>query len=368
MFGNSLKNLAKSISYKTQSEEVKSSKMSRDLSLLSTLPARETWLKTGVVERRTVHANVVWRERQMIATEDNIYFARPDSDVVVDKLSIQDIVSVGKVDNVDKGPGGRFSTDGLGIAAVLPVKSSFEQFKTSILPHKRASIISSFASLESIQDSMRETFAFEIKGLFGKTTRSYFVRVGSFDEREAWILAIESLLKSSLRAQARRGNWLAMRQRDVDEWYRSAPIRFGIAIAILIDFLAAALEAEYSPSRLGSAAPASALVHLDALLCALFALELTVCLIGGWRNRLGTPFISSTSNWALAAAVVFHLCGLLAPGLGLGPLRVVRVLRLFDVAAGFPGFRACQMVLNALRRGELNSHMDIERCSAAGKV
>ena len=72
------------------------------LQMLSTIPDRSIHIKANLVERRTVHADVIWRLREMILTDEGIYFSRPESNMIVDKISIHDIVSVGRVDNLDK--------------------------------------------------------------------------------------------------------------------------------------------------------------------------------------------------------------------------------------------------------------------------
>ena len=55
------------------------------------------YILTFACRRRTVNTNISWRERQMILTKQIIYFARPDWDIVVDKIAVADIMTVGKV-------------------------------------------------------------------------------------------------------------------------------------------------------------------------------------------------------------------------------------------------------------------------------
>jgi hypothetical protein len=326
---------------------VQKSFLRRETSLLSTLPPKDTWLKRGVVERRTVHANVIWRERQMILTNEKIYFARPDSDLVVDKISIRDIVSVGRVDNLDrKGydpkhhSGEETGKHGLAVTGRPILKSPKEP------GHKKMSVVE---SLESFQDCLRETFAFEIKALIGSSYRSYFVRVTAIHECEDWIADMNALLKSTMREQARQGTWLQMKQQDAHNLYKSFFMRCVISIAILCDFLSSVFEAEFFGQN--EYAAKLAFKAVDITLCAFFSLELSLNAFGNWRTVCGMPFIRSVSNWFLLATVLFQLSGFLAPELDAKHFKVIRIIRIFDVGSAFESLRSCKMVLKALRQG-----------------
>lgn len=327
---------------------VQKSFLRRENSLLSILPSRETWVKRGLVERRTIHANVIWRERQMIVTNDNIYFARPDSDIVVDKIAIQDIVSVGKVDSFEKKGndhskihksddnlmrhgqgGGKFVTRGNVSKEIAHRKMSME-------------------SLESFQEVLRETFAFEIKALFGNVYRSYFVRVAASYECDSWIKELNSSLKLSMQEKARKGNCWSRSQQTAQDVYEHFITRCIVAAAIIVDFLSSVFESEFIIPNDGVS---RAFEAVDIFLCVFFSLELSLNFIGNWRTLYGAPFIFHMSNWFLLATVLFQLSGFFLPDLDAKHLKVVRIIRIFDVGNAFEGFRSCQMVLKAIKHG-----------------
>jgi hypothetical protein len=318
-------------------------------SLLSTLPPRESWLKRGVVERRTVHANVIWRERQMILTKDAIYFARPDSDVVVDRVSIEEIVSVVRVDNFDKKglEHSRASSDDMQqqIGRLGPSKGKVPAVKNG--QRRGSTLMATVESLEAFQDGVRETFAFEIKTCSGHYYRSYFVRCCSSEESDGWIEELNTTLKLSLREHARQGNWLQMRQKAARDLYDHHHVRCVIALAILCDFLSSVFESEFVGNHIVN----EVFGIVDVILCTFFMFELLLSIMGNWTNLYGTPFVHRMSNWFLVATVLFQLSGFFLPNLDLKHLKVIRIIRLFDIGSAFKSLASCQMVLKAIRQG-----------------
>jgi hypothetical protein len=320
-------------------------------SLLSTLPPRELWLKRGLVERRTVHANVIWRERQMILTKDSIYFARPDSDIVVDKVSIEEIVSVVKVDNFEK-KGVEYSRapsqdDMQQFGRLVPSTGKSGKVTAAKNGRRGSTLMNKVESLEAFQDGVRETFAFEIKTYSALYYRSYFVRCDSLVESDQWIEELNTTLKLSLREHARKGNWLQMRQKAARDLYDHHYIRCVIALAILCDFLSSVFESEF----FGNHVVADVFGIVDVVLCTFFMLELSLSILGNWTNFYGTPFVLKMSNWFLVATVLFQLSGFFLPNLDLKHIKVVRIIRLFDVGRAFKSLASCQMVLKAIRQG-----------------
>ena len=312
----------------------------RQSSLLSTLPTKDTWIKRGIVERRTVHANVIWRERQMILTMDNIYFARVDSDLVVDKISIDEIVSIAKVDRSKSANGEE--TD------KKSVKSGTADQKAK---RRRSSVLSNISrseTLESFQDGFRETYAFEIKICSGDLYRSYFVRVPAEFESDSWIDEVNTCLKSTLREHANQDSWLKQRQQNAREVHSNHNVRCVIAFAILLDFLSCVFNSEFLPG------PDTPLYHFfevcDIILCIFFSLELALNMFGNWRHILGTPFLGRISNWFQIATVLFQLIAFSDPRLE--SFKVIRIIRIFDVGSAFKSLASCQMILKAIRQGQ----------------
>ena len=288
----------------------------------------------------------------MIITKDAIYFARPDSDIVVDKVSIEEIISVVKVDNFEK--------KGLEHSRAPSVDEMQSQLGRQLLSNGKPSkvtaskngrrgstLMSKVESLEAFQDGVRETFAFEIKTCSALYYRSYFVRCDSLVDSDDWIDELNAVLKLSLREHARRGNWLQMRQKAARDMYDHHYVRCVIALAILCDFLSSVFESEF----FGNHAVEEVFGIVDVILCAFFMLELSLSILGSWTNVYGTPFVLKMSNWFLVATVLFQLSGFFLPSLDLKHLKVVRIIRLFDIGRAFKSLASCQMVLKAIQQG-----------------
>ncbi len=158
-------------------------------SLFSKLPPERTWIRHGLVERQTMSADVQWHPRLMILTAHDIYFARPNTDVIVDRLHLKDITFVSKVDRAEES-----------------LQSSAKKKKT-----RRTSVM--FAAtfkmdaMEEIYDGVRDSFAFEIRTSVGDRLRSYFARVDSIEDCEAWVTDIKSAMKESITQLASGDSW-----------------------------------------------------------------------------------------------------------------------------------------------------------------
>ena len=205
--------------------------------LLSSVPIQGTRIKSGLVERRAVHANVIWRKREMILTNDSILFSRPDSNIVVDQISIQNIASVGKVDNLE-------SKSAVPKLNVSKESNKNDQLNQRLANRRRSSLISS-ESLESLQEFLRQTHAFEIKTCADAQLRSYFVRVDSSEECDDWIDKIRRGVTAAKSEHASRRSWLQARQQAARDLYDHRWVRYLIAAAIIIDFLSSVFESEF---------------------------------------------------------------------------------------------------------------------------
>jgi hypothetical protein len=328
-----------------------SHQMCREASLLTTLPSKDTWIKRGIVERRTVHANVIWRERQMILTKDSIYFARVDSDLVVDKILISDIVSIGKVDH-----SANVSSEDLSNKAVKPGRGkNVDEQPSKSSKRRRSSVLANISrsdTLESFQDGFRETFSFEIKTCSGEFYRSYFVRVTAQFDCDSWIEEVNTRLKSTLREHANNDSWLEKKQRNAREIHSNHSVRCIIAFAMLLDFLSCVFNSEFLPAF--NTTLYSFFMSVDIILCIFFSLELILNMFGNWRNMFGSPFLSSFSNWFQIATVLFQLIAFSDPRLE--SFKVIRIIRIFDVGSAFRSLASCQMILKAIRQGKSQLH------------
>ena len=276
----------------------------------------------------------------MILTADNIYFARPDSDMVVDKIAISDIISVGKVDSIEKKTEDLRHGQGKGTAKTVARGHALKENA----PRRMSS-----ESLESFQDCHRETHAFEIKALSGSSCRSYFVRVTALYECDSWVRELNLYLKFTMEEQARKGNCWNRSQQNAQDLYQHFIVRCVVATAIIVDFLSSVLESQFVNDH--DETMNDAFQVLDIFLCAFFSMELALNIFGNWRSAWGAPFIFSMSNWFLLLVVLFQLSGYIFPQLDARNLKVIRIIRIFDVGNAFEGFRHCQMVLKALKQG-----------------
>jgi hypothetical protein len=299
--------------------------------LFSELPPQDSWIEQGIVERRTVHANVVWRERKMILTKGNIFFARIDSNLIVDKILVRDISYIGKVEPVTSATGD-------------------EKNGQSSKPGRKKSILKIFCrpdEFESFNAALRETFAFEIKTVCGGFQQSYFVRAQSQQECDAWIASVSLCVKSALREYNANNGWLEKWQRYLRKMQTNHIFRCTVACAILLDFLSCVLKSELLPHH------HSPLEHFfdtfDVVFFVFFAIELTLNIVGNWRSILGRPFISSSSNWFQLATVAIQIAAFFDAEIR--SLKVVRIMRIFDIGETFKCLASFKIVLKAIRRG-----------------
>jgi hypothetical protein len=81
---------------------IRSTSIQDTYELFSKLPLESTWLWSGTVERQTSIADAIWQPRQMVLTEKDVLFAKPDSQNVVDRLPLINIIFVGQVSTSNK--------------------------------------------------------------------------------------------------------------------------------------------------------------------------------------------------------------------------------------------------------------------------
>jgi len=278
----------------------------------------------------------------MILTKDSIYFARVDSDLVVDKILISDIVSIGQVDH-----SAHANPEDLSNKAVKGKNVAEQPSKSS--KRRRSSVLANISrsdTLESFQDGFRETFSFEIKISSGDSYRSYFVRVTAQFDCESWIEEVNTRLKSTLREHANNDSWLERKQRNARDLHSNHSVRCIIAFAILLDFLSCVFNSEFLPAF--DTSLYSFFMALDIILCIFFSLELILNMFGNWRNMLGSPFLARVSNWFQIATVLFQLVAFSDPRLE--SFKVIRIIRIFDVGSAFRSLASCQMILKAIRQ------------------
>ena len=201
--------------------------------------------------------------------------------------------------------------------------------------------------MEDLQGGFRETFAFEIKVISGNMQRSYLARVSEPDECDAWIESIKSCLKKRQDKRLEINGCFSRTQQFVSEAYDSNPARYVVMLAIFCDFTASVIRCEYMPQA--GTAMEYAIGALNEALFFFFALELAVNLLANWRGPRGAPFARRPADWFQLLTVLLHSALFFKPILA--DFKVVRILRLFYVAAPFPAFASFNVILKALRRG-----------------
>ena len=301
--------------------------LNRQSSLLTKAPKNASWIRQGVVERKTEY-NEIWRQRQMILTSSEICFARPASDVLVDCISLADVVSVGKVDRAHDT-----------IAEAVGKRT-----------HQKRMSVTRIDSLEDLQAGFRDTFAFEIKVVTGGLSRSYLARVNELEECEAWIDCIKSCLKQRQITRLQRESRLSRIQNRVKDLYDSDIVRYIVVFAIFCDFALSIVQSEYVPES--GTALYQAIANLDVAFFVFFALELAVNLFSNWRSLRGMPFISIPANWFQLATVILQSALFFKPIME--DFKVVRILRVFHVGNNFRSFASFNVILKALQQGGAN--------------
>lgn len=120
----------------------------------------------------------------MVLTHDSVYFAKPDSDLVLDQFALKNVSIISKVDRAQ---------NALAEASKINSGQGDKDIRRSI--NRRGSVkFSSTLKLDSIvdlQDGTKETHAFEVRlssesanDTTAHADRSYFVRVESPEECE----------------------------------------------------------------------------------------------------------------------------------------------------------------------------------------
>jgi hypothetical protein len=158
--------------------------------IFSKLPASRLWLKSGMVERQTSATDFVWQPRMMVLTAQDIIFAKPETDAIVDRLPLRNISFVGKVDRRQD--------------------ESLEQNTWSSFTKKKRRRKNSTTALFSPAArptlavdgkggaAMRQGgFALEIRTASEDRERSYFCRTDTLEAREAWLTHILEAVRAA---------------------------------------------------------------------------------------------------------------------------------------------------------------------------
>ncbi len=112
------------------------------------LPLSSRWIRSGVVERQTASTDVQWQPRLLVLTASDIFFAKPDSDVILDKLPLRNIAFIGKVDTAQ----GALSEQG-GITGTGIIGMSRSERMSKRMSRKRSTVkFSSSLKMDHMSD------------------------------------------------------------------------------------------------------------------------------------------------------------------------------------------------------------------------
>ena len=219
--------------------------------IFSEIPPKSKWLKSGTVDRQTSATDFVWQRRFMILTADDVVFAKPDSDVVVDRLPLLSVNFVGKVDNVREEHSQETAT-----------WSSFRKKKkikrknsvTALFTPAARPTLSDNAANPGDKSSKGSSFAFEICTASEDRERSYFCRTATSEEREEWLAAVLSAVAAAASQKTQRNGAVERLQSRASALCESPLAKYVVTAAILVDFFSS-VPAHAPPPPTAAAPP-----------------------------------------------------------------------------------------------------------------
>ena len=307
------------------------SRVGSNLSLFSRLPPQECWQRHGIVERQTVANDISWQQTLMVLTNKDILFARPETDIIVDRLRLKDVKFARRVDQ----------------GTLLELKEK----KKSKHKNMNVKFSTSFQNgpVIEVQDGTKETFAFEIKAVLSGQERSYFARVLTSEQREGWVKEIEAAVMNSNSSVSNDDHLLFQYQRRLRYAWNSKIARSIIAFAILCDFITNIVTSEFLfPEGTDSYRAFNA---IGRILDFFFGFELLLACAANWRTWWGAPFFRGVWNIYHLGTVIFQVGAyLFMPQIE--HFKCVRMLRIFHVVRMFKVFAPFRIILKALRQGD----------------
>lgn len=124
------------------------SRSAQTTEFVAKLPLSSRWIRSSVVERQTVSTDVQWQPRLMVLTENDIFFAKPGSDVILDKLPLWHVTFVGKVDTAQSA----LSEQGIGAAAARIGLSNMDRISKRMSKRHNSVKFSAAMKMDSIVD------------------------------------------------------------------------------------------------------------------------------------------------------------------------------------------------------------------------
>lgn len=170
-----------------------------------------------------------------------------------------------------------------------------------------------------------------------KEGRKYHFRAETAEEMRDWIAAILEC-KSSFSPVTHTP--LQRVQKQVQQFYASNGFQILAAIAIMVNFICNAVEAELNPED--GTREADVLETFDYVFVVLFTVELAINIFGNWFF----DFVSDAWNWFDTIVVIISLVSKFAsddPGLNV--LRTVRAFRVFRL---FKRLKSLRHIIRAI--------------------
>ena len=181
------------------------------LELFSTLSPEIPWIRSGVVERQL--SATVWQPRRMILTATEILFVQTDSDVVVDRLPLSSVVFAGQVNLANSTEQDQTKSSWMAQASMKNVKRRGSVADLLAGGPPAANGDSASTASEEQPGSVAAAsaggpFAFEIRmetTAADARTRSYFARVATAEDRDAWVAAVVDAVRAVRSTDPTRG-------------------------------------------------------------------------------------------------------------------------------------------------------------------
>jgi hypothetical protein len=167
--------------------------------IFSKLPPSNLWLKSGMVERQTSATDFVWQPRMMILSAEDIIFAKPETDAIVDRLPLRTISFVGKVDRRQDG-----TLEHAKWGSFTKKKKRRKNSTTALFsPAARPTLAEEGKGGTTTRQG---GFALEIRTASEDRERSYFFRTDTVEAREMWLTHILDAVRAASAANSEESN------------------------------------------------------------------------------------------------------------------------------------------------------------------
>mmetsp|Transcript_16679 Transcript_16679/g.55540 ORF Transcript_16679/g.55540 Transcript_16679/m.55540 type:complete len:677 (-) Transcript_16679:706-2736(-) len=262
------------------------------------LPDESLWIKEGLLEKKRVGATVSWNPRRAVLTKDALFFAKPNTTIIIDEIPLEDIVNI------------------------------LEEFNE-----------------EDSKDIIREIIV-ETSPTGINAGRAYTYKADSHEHKD-WLAAVKNAKTEKLEAmeydQLLQKGKIRQIRAHVKAIYESNLMQIAVAGLIFISFITDLAQAEVLPEE-GSEAQAK-FFKMDIFFTVMFTLELFVNLFAKSHNAFA-EFLSDGWNLLDVVIVIASLLTVLASDIP--SVKVFRLIRVFRVARIFRRLKSLNRIISAL--------------------